>query len=231
MMKADKDVDARYEYLRGRHGEKNPMANGYRLSGFFLREQNALLAALDKNNGPFLDVACGSGLMLAPLLDEGHIVYGLDFNDDACIAAYGHGLGISRGDAFNMPFADNTIGQIVNCQFLNQQSAAQTQIFINEAARILKPGGQLIILWRHAQSWIHIVSHSVFTVMDKFTGQPPFPQYTHPMAEMRRLAAEAGLQVEKQAVTLPFLKPDMIAPDRLVSNVIGASLFIVLKKL
>lgn len=227
---ADKDVDARYEYLRDRHGEENPMANGYRLSSFFEREQRVLLSAVDKSNGPFLDVACGSGLMLFPLLGEGHDVYGLDFNEDACVAANSNGIKVLRGDAFNMPLPDNTIGQIVNCQFLNQQPAEQTQKFIEESARVLKQGGQLIILWRHARSLIHRSSHAVFTFIDRFTGQPPFPQYEHPMEEIKSFAEGAGLSVEKEAVTLPFLKPDMICADGLRAKVIGASLFIVLKK-
>ena len=230
MIVADKDVDRRYEYLRERHGKENPMANGYRLGGFFEREQRVLLSVIDKQNGPFLDVACGSGLMLAPLLDQGQDVYGLDFNADACVAAYSNGLKILRGDAFNMPFPDGTIGQIVNCQFLNQQSAEQTHQFIKESARVLKPDGQLIILWRHARSLIHIGAHAVFTIKDKFTGQPAFPQYEHPLDEVKYFAKEAGLNVEKEGVTLPFLKPDVISPKALGANILGASLFIVLKK-
>lgn len=230
MIKADADVDARYKFLRERHGEVNPQANGYRLGGFFEREQRVLLGAIDRDCGPFLDVACGSGLMLAPLLEEGETLYGLDFNEDACAAAKQNGIQIMRGDAFDMPFADNTIGQIVNCQFLNQQPPEETQKFIDEAARVLLPGGQLIILWRHARSLIHRTSHAVFTVMDRFTGQPPFPQYEHPFTQVEGFAKQAGLIVRERAVTMPFLKPDMIAADNAAANIIGASLFIVLKK-
>lgn len=228
---ADKEVDARYEYLRERHGQENPMANGYRLNSFFEREQRILLSAIDRDNGPFLDIACGSGLMLAPLLQEGHDVYGLDFNADACSAARMNDIKVLRGDAFHMPLPDNTIGQIVNCQFLNQQPPEQTRQFIEESARILKQGGQLIILWRHARSFVHRSSHAVFTFMDRFTGQPPFPQYEHPMVEIKSYANGAGFSVEKEAVTLPFFKPDMICTEGLRAKIIGASLFIVLKKI
>lgn len=229
-VQADKDVDARYAFLRDRHGKTNPQANGYRLGSFFDRERRILLSAIDVNNGPFLDVACGSGLMLAPLLQDGHDVYGLDFNADACVAAKDNGIQIIRGDAFNMALPDNSIGQIVNCQFLNQQPAEQTQKFIEESARVLKKDGQLIILWRHARSFIHVASHAVFTLKDKFTGQPPFPQYIHPFQEIEKFVQKAGLKTETKLVTLPFLKPDMISPNSLGANIIGASQFIVLKK-
>ena len=227
---ADKEIDSRYAFLRNRHGRINPMANGYRVSGFFAREQRVLLSAIDKENGPFLDVACGSGLMLAPLLNEGYEVFGLDFNADACLAAHDNTLQILRGDAFNMPFSDNMIGQIVNCQFLNQQTSEQTRAFISESARVLKPCGQLIILWRHARSLIHIAAHAVFNLKDKLIGQPPFPHYTHSMVALKIYAREAGLSVEKEAVTLPCFKAEMISSNSLAAHIIGASLFIVLKK-
>ncbi len=230
MIEADKDVDARYKFLRDKHGETNPQANGYRVQSFFAREQRIIFSALDIDNGPFLDIACGSGLMLEPLLSEGKDVYGLDYNDDACVAAHQNDIKIVRGDAFNAPFSDNQVGQIINCQFLNQQTAEQTQKFIEESARILKPGGQLIILWRHAQSLMHKTVHAVFTIKDKFTGQPPFPQYVHPMSEVKGFAKQAGLEVVKEAVTLPFLKPDILSSRNPASCILGASLFIVLKK-
>lgn len=226
----DKDVDARYDYLRGRHGTANPAANGYRLGRIFTRDREALFSALDKNNGPFLDIACGSGLMLAPLLGEGHDVYGLDFNADACAGARLNGIKIIRGDAFNIPLPDSSVGQIVNCQFLNQQPPAETEKFIQESARVLKSGGQLLILWRHARSLIHISAHAVFTVMDKFSGQPPFPQYVHSFDEIESFAAKAGLSVQKKAVTLPFSGTQMIAPGALGADIVGASQFIVLRK-
>ncbi|MCE7887353.1 MAG: class I SAM-dependent methyltransferase [Alphaproteobacteria bacterium PRO2] len=226
----DKDVDARYKYLRNRHGAVNSAANGYRLDRIFKRDQEALLSAIDPQNGPFLDIACGSGLMLAPLLNKGQDVYGLDFNADACAAAHANGIKIIRGDAFNIPLPDAVIGHIVNCQFLNQQPAAQAEKFIQESARVLKPDGKLVILWRHARSFIHISAHAVFTIMDKFSGQPPFPQYAHSFNEIESFAAKAGLNVEKKAVTLPFFSLQMISPDAPGANIIGASQFIVLKK-
>lgn len=230
MIAADKDVDARYEFLRTRHGEKNAMANGYRLSGFFRREQRALFSVLEPDNGPFLDAACGSGLMLQPLIAQGKTVYGLDFNKDACTAARQNGIQILRGDAFNMPLKDSSIGQITNCQFLNQQPPEQTEKFILEARRVLKPGGQLILLWRHAASLLHITAHTIFTGIDKITGQPPFPQYKHPLEEIRAFASKAGLTMEKEGVTLPFLKPDIIDEKNPAARIIGASLFATLRK-
>lgn len=228
--KADIDVNARYGYMRNRFGDQRPQANGYRLGSFFNREQQVLLNALRKDDEPILDAACGSGLMLAPLVPQERQIIGLDFNEDACLGAQGNGIFIIRGDAFNIPLATKSVGQIVNCQFLNQQPTDKTKLFIEECARVLQHDGRLIILWRHAQSMVHKSAHSIFTFLDKFSGQPEFPQHTHPIEEIKNFAENANLEVEQEAVTLPFFKRDTIPVDSLWANIIGASLFIILRK-
>lgn len=228
--KADKQVDARYGYMRGRFGTRNAQANGYRFQRFFEREQRVVTSELTNTSGPLLDIACGSGLMVGAL--EGHrsLKLGLDFNADACLAAQQNGMTVMRGDAFNIPLADGTVGCIVNCQFLNQQTPENAKIFVNECARILRPGGRLIILWRHARSFVHQSAHAVLTLLDQFSGQPSFPQFTHPHSEICDYGREAGLIIEKQAVTLPALGPDTVQPGGLTSNVFGASLLLVASK-
>ena len=229
-IEADRDVDARYGHMRGRFGGARPEANGYRLQAFFRREQRVLLAALQRETGPILDAASGSGLMLGPLVRQGRPVLGLDFNAEACAAAKGNGLLTIRGDAFNLPLADESIGQIVNCQFLNQQPSDRSRVFIGECARVLKSGGQLIVLWRHAESLIHRAAHMGFSILDRVSKRPRFPQYVHPMQEIKAFAEESGLEVQREAVTLPFLKADILCADSVWAGVVGASLFIVLRK-
>ncbi len=223
-------MDARYKFLRDRHGGGRAMANGYRLDGFFVREQELLLGAIDRNNGPFLDVACGSGLMLAPLLAERRAVFGVDFNGDACAAAAENGIFIVRGDAYSLPFADKSIGQIVNCQFLNQQPPEKAPRFITECARVLKPGGRALLLWRNARSLIHRGAHAAFSICDAFTGQPSFPQYAHSVEEIGRHAQAAGLVVRREAVTLPFSTWKTVPVNSISAHIIGASLFAVFEK-
>lgn len=227
---ADEDVDAQYKNMRTRFAGQ-AQAEGYRSNSFFGREQRLVLSTINKDNGPFLDMACGSGMMLEPMAAEGHQVFGVDFNADACVGALQNGITIIRGDAYNLPLADSSIGQIVNCQFLNQQPPEKEEAFIAEVTRVLKPGGQAILLWRHAHSLIHQSAHAVFTVMDRFTGaQPGFPQYAHPMGNMRSLAERAGLSVVRDEVTLPFFRRATICSGGLTAKTIGASLFLVVRK-
>ncbi len=225
-MKADEQVDALYNTMRGTYGAQDAGANGYRFHSFFEREQRLLLDHLDVACEPILDVACGSGLMLLPLQRQGVDVSGLDFNEDACADARANGFPIVQGDAFNLPFPANSFGQIVNCQFLNQQPADKTQRFVEEAARVLRQGGSLLILWRHADSLLHRSAHAVFRMADRVTGnQPGFPQYSNPLADVERYASEAGLSLVESAVTLPVLRQDRVAAHSIAAKLFGASLF------
>jgi ubiquinone/menaquinone biosynthesis C-methylase UbiE len=231
MINADSSVDELYERMRSAHGAKNAYANGYRLHRFFKREQRLLLSHLEPGKGPILDIACGSGLMLLPLAAQGTVIIGVDFNETACMDARRNGLTILRGDAFNLPIAGDSIAQAVNCQFLNQQPKERTQRFIEEAARVLMPGGRLLILWRHADSLLHRSAHAALQTLDKFTGaQPEFPQYTNTLDEIATYAPAAGLSLELDAVTLPALWPDTLPSASLRARIFGASLFAILKK-
>ena len=112
MVSADKDVDARYKVLRDRYGTSRAEANGYRFNSFFEREQRLLLEALDRNMPPFLDVACGSGLMLHPLLAEGYQVVGLDYNADACDGRMGTGLILFAGMRLRCLLTTGQLGRL-----------------------------------------------------------------------------------------------------------------------
>ena len=187
-----------------------------------------MLASLKRDLAPILDIACGSGLMVRPLPTDD--ILGLDFNQQACVDARANGIPIIRGDAFALPLADQTIGQVINCQFLNQQTSEQTQLFVAEAARVLKPGGRLILTWRHAESLIHKGAAALFEFIDGMRGCERFPQFTHPMAELESMCTAAGLTVCKKTVTPPIGFLPKLAPDNPISMLAGASLHMVADK-
>ncbi len=227
---ADQQTDGLYAGIRQKFGQQSAGANGYQMSAFFRREQALLYSFLRPNDFPLLDVACGSGLMLAPSLGNGAEVIGVDFNQQACVDARNNGLKVLRGDAFELPFADQTMAQVVNCQFLNQQSAADTQRFISEVARVLKPGGQLVLFWRHAESVFHRLAGTLIRASERMSGAPVFPQFTHPMAEIETLMTASGLVVVERAVSVPFGYPRQLRPSRIAARVIGASLVLVAER-
>ena len=227
----DRNVDALYDDLRTAHGGGKAQANGYRSHTFFLRERRALLARIDRAASPVLDIACGSGLMVVPLLNDGMDVLGIDFNETACRAARANGVPVVQGDAFNLPHSNDTIAQIVNCQFLNQQPPERTRRFLQEAARVLRPGGRLLIQWRHGESWLHRSVHAVLRTVDRVTGQQAnFPQYTNTLDAVTAGAIDAGLKPRYAVATLPFGPVKHVTADGLTAQIIGASLFAEFRK-
>jgi len=230
MTKADRTTDLNYKVLHDAHDAHAAKANGYRSQGFFLREQNVVMDRLLSEHLPIVDIACGTGLMLQPIVEKGVPVIGIDFNARACGDANQNGINVIRGDAFDMPFAENSIAQAVNCQFLNQQKPDTAERFIYETARMLKPGGRLILLWRHARSLTHRTAHAIFRFFDMFGGQPAFPQYTHPLCALRQYAMENGLDIIEQSITLPLVGPNSLPAYNLFARLFGASFILVLEK-
>jgi SAM-dependent methyltransferase len=227
---ADRNVDRLYGSLRGRFGTGSARANGYRYHGYFLREQSLVLAALGPPRGVVLDIACGSGLMLKPLLSEADGVIGVDYNEHACGHAHANGLLVVRGDAFSLPLRSGSVDMAVNCQFLNQQDQAAARRFIEEVGRVLKSGSRLVLVWRNGSSLIHRVAHAVFRLFDRLSGLPTFPCIDHGLEEIRAYALAAGLSVEAEAAAFPPLSWWMNDPVSPSARLFGASYFMVVHK-
>lgn len=200
---ADREVDDLYADLRRRHGDHSSRANGYLYEGYFRAEQLILFSLLDTNAQILADVACGSGLMVQPLIDKKELVIGVDFNTDACLAAQANGLAVVRGDAFSLPLQDESVDEIVTCQFFNQQSSVAVAQFIAEGARVLRPGGQLIMVWRNGTAWIHRIANAGIIWMNKLRGTKNFPYEDHALEAIRSYAHIANLEIKHEAVSFP----------------------------
>jgi SAM-dependent methyltransferase len=227
---ADRRVDGLYAELRGRYGGANPRANGYVYEGYFLGEQALLFELLDENAPVLVDVACGSGLMVRPLIKRRHQVLGIDFNRDACMAARANGLEVVRGDAFRLPLADAAVDEIVTCQFFNQQRPEAVARFITECARVLSDNGQVVMVWRNGSAWVHRFALLVFGTLDRWRGAPAFPYENHGFAEIDAYAGAAGLRVVARYVSFPPLRWRSSAVTSFAARMIGASNICVLKK-
>jgi SAM-dependent methyltransferase len=230
IISADREVDDLYAELRARHGGANPRANGYVYEGSFRREQQVLVALLDPDAEVLVDVGCGSGLMVQPLIAARRHVVGVDFNRDACRAARANGLSVVRGDAFQLPFAASSIDEIVTCQFFNQQPAAAVRQFITECARVLRARGRVVMVWRNGEAWIHRLALAVFGTRDRLRGRPRFPYENHSFHAIGACATAAGLRVRSTSVSFPPLGWHSDAVDSIAARVIGASNICVLEK-
>ena len=80
-------TDAVYDQLRDEFGDASPKASGYLSERSFVRERGFVLDAVGDAPGTVVDVACGGGLVSAPLVAAGRRVVGMDFNAGACRCA------------------------------------------------------------------------------------------------------------------------------------------------
>lgn len=227
-MRGDRDTDRLYADMRGRHGARSACANGYRSERWFRGEQALVLELLGSRSTVVVDVGCGSGLMLEPLLGHDAFVLGVDFNADACRAARGNGLSVVRGDAFSLPLADASVDEMVSCQFFNQQRPEAVEAFVGEVARVLRPGGRAVLVWRNARALVHRVAHALLSLIDRAKGRPAFPQYRHDVSDLRRYAQTAGLAVERELVALAPAGWRSNRVDGPAARAVGASNVVVL---
>ena len=94
-----------------------------------------------------LDVCCGTGDIAFALQQRGARVVGLDFSAPMLRVASGKadgGLSLMRGDAQQLPFADNMFDAVTVGYGL--RNLASWQRGLHEMWRVAKPGGRLLVL-------------------------------------------------------------------------------------
>lgn len=227
---ADGEVDRLYRPLRRLYRDQDPKANGYVCGAYFRREQATLFSLIRPGAGLLVDVGCGSGLMVRPLLTAGHDVVGIDFNDDACAAAAAAGLPVIRGDAYRLPLRPGAAATIVNTQFLNQQRTGQAARLLTEIAGALRPGGVAVLVWRNGRALVHRASLPVLRALGRIRGRPEFPLVDHDLAAIVRDAGRAGLVLRESFLSFPPLGLRFRRATAPGARLLGASCYAVFEK-
>lgn len=158
-----------------------------------------VLAELEKE--PFtdlLDCGCGTAPMLTLLHEKypGKHFTGIDLTPkmiEAAKAKHMEGVELIVGDCENLPFAENSFDAIICCQSFHHYPNVQD--FFCSAARVLRPGGRLILrdmtMKSAAVRWlcnhiemplIHLAGHGDVRIYGK--------------DEVQHLCEQAGLHME-----------------------------------
>lgn len=97
---------------------------------------------------PILEVGCGSGANLWMIAREGFAAHGLDLSAEGLalcremLAGWGVQAGLHHGDMASLPFPDASMAAVVDvfsAYCLDEAGAAR---FLDEVARVLRPGGR-----------------------------------------------------------------------------------------
>lgn len=143
--------------------------------------------------GDVLDIASGDGVLAELLAPHSHHYVCIDSNTRVVTAArerlrrFAH-VEVSQGDMHALPFADGRFDLVILMHALTY--ATHPAQAVAEAARVLRPGGRLLLssLARHEhQSVVHAYGHANLGFSDK---------------ELKRFATRAGLSlINSETVT------------------------------
>jgi SAM-dependent methyltransferase len=139
-------------------------------------------------DGIFLDLGCGdgTGTLLFSKNSKPKEIIGLEMYDDDISKAKSKGIVVFKAD-LNKPFPlpDNSVDQV----FANQviEHIIDTDNFVSEIYRVLKPNGSVVIATENLASW-----HNIAALL--FGNQP----YTGPYVSTRFVIGHSPLHPNKE---------------------------------
>ena len=166
-------------------------------------------AGTDK--APILDVGCGRGELLEVLRHEGLKAAGVDSNVAAVDKCRELGLDVALGDLFETlaKTADGSLGGLVALHVVEHLPFALLQKLLDEALRVLRPGG--IVIFETPNPLNILVGASNFHI-DPTHRNPVHPQTLHYLVETRGL-----IQVESLMLH-PYPKEMRVPEDTAVAR-------------
>ena len=166
---------------------------------------------LDAATGPapgrFLDSGCGTGVNLAHLGRRGRAV-GVDLSEEAIRFCRGRGVTAVRGSVVALPFRGDAFDCATSFDVLYHRWVTDDGAAVRELARVLKPGGLLLVrvpalqmLWGAHDEAVH-------------------SRHRYTRREVERLLAQAGFEVLR-ATYANFLLFPLLAVRRTLDRVSG----------
>jgi SAM-dependent methyltransferase len=112
------------------------------------------LLELAGRGGRTLDLGCYSGYLMDRLSERGHSVYGADSNKYFVEYCRGKGLKVELCSMERVfPFVDGAFDTVIAGELI--EHIYDTDLFLSECARVLKPGGRLLITTPNLGFWKH----------------------------------------------------------------------------
>jgi 2-polyprenyl-6-hydroxyphenyl methylase/3-demethylubiquinone-9 3-methyltransferase len=160
----------------------------------------------DLNGKHVVDFGCGGGLLAVPLLDMGASVTGLDISTPSIAQAENAAKGRGRflvQDIRNSSLKSESADIVLMADVLDH--IAEYHLVLREAARVLRPGGKVIIgtINRTRIAWLMaIILGEGLGLIPK--GTHDYKLFIRP-DELIAQAAKAGLQAERSQGEFPNL--------------------------
>lgn len=179
-----------------------------------------ILGEYIKEGDKVLDLGCGNGRLLELFKGKNvdYVYVGVDNSEKLIEIAKKKNPGIffQVANALNLPFPDNYFDKIFSIAVLHHiPSDDFRNHFIEEARRVLKPGGLFILtvwnLWRRADSLKKIIKFATLKVLRRtkldfkdvfMPWQKTIDRYVHCFTknELKKLAENTGFKIKKVRV-------------------------------
>jgi ubiquinone/menaquinone biosynthesis C-methylase UbiE len=154
-----------------------------------------------------LDVGCGNARDLIPILHAGARVVGIDLSEGMIrqaradlAAARFRDVELAVGDATRLTYPNESFGKLLCSEVIEHIPDADAAL--GEMARVLKPGGTLVISTPNRRSW-YGCDRYLFTHVLRRTWNHPFDNW-RTMPELRWLLERHGFEV-RVAKTVCYL--------------------------
>lgn len=112
-----------------------------------------------------LDVGCGDGVISEPIMKMGNYVAALELPTVATLAKKCNVSSVMAGDAEELAFASESFDLVIASEVV--EHLWEPKSFLNEAHRVLKPSGYIIIETPEGEKGLNYDSHRNFFTVDR----------------------------------------------------------------
>jgi SAM-dependent methyltransferase len=154
-----------------------------------------------------LDAGCGTGAVLEQLERRGRAV-GVDLSEEALRFSRRRGVRVVRGSVLSLPFPRDTFDLVTSFDVLYHHWVSDDSASLAELARVLKPGG-LLLLRLPALEWLRRAHDEAVMTRHRYT-----------RGEVKRLLEGAGLTVRRATYCNTLLLP-LVVLRTLLDSLVG----------
>lgn len=215
----DKDY-AKY-LLKKTKNDYNKIAEHFSSKRFYIWEEiKTLIEPYIKEKDKILDLGCGNGRLIELFRDKDIEYIGVDNSKRLIEIAkekYPH-YKFLVSEAINLPFEDSYFNKVISVAVLHHIPSKEFRLkFLEEAERVLKPNGILILtvwnLWQRKIAWNLLFKYTIFKIFGKSKldfkdvfypwkdsqGKILIQRYIHCFTkkELKELAKKAGFKIKE----------------------------------